>query len=468
MSDISPTMDEEAGLADLIARSGPINASARQASNSPKLPNGEPSEDAIALAFTNRFRDHLRFDHDAGRWFEWDGSRWRRDGKCRAFNYARELGREIGEGKRQMCKASVAAGAERFARADPVHAVEATAWDCDTMLLGVPGGVIDLRTGKRGPANPVDLITKQASVAPESGEPVVWLRFLAEAVNGDNEVVRFLQQWAGYCLTGETREHALAFVYGPGGNGKSVFLNTLVAILGDYAATAAMETFTASRNDRHSTELAMLRGARLVTASETEEGRQWAEAKVKQMTGGDMITARFMRQDNFTFRPQFKLTIAGNHAPALNTVDDAMRRRLNVVPFVTKPEVPDPTLEKKMEAEHGQILAWAIAGCLDWQANGLLRPDAVKVATADYFENQDLFGQWLEERCIRGVAKWEQPTHLYTNWSEFARAAGDGPGSMVTFSDRLQTRGFVKGKTGGIRVYRGLELNGAARDGRAG
>lgn len=318
---------------------------------------------------------------------------------------------------------------------------------------------------KRGVANPSDLITKQASVAPEVGDPVVWLRFLAEAVNNDNEVIRFLRQWAGYCLTGETREHALAFVYGPGGNGKSVFLNTLVSILGDYAVTAAMETFTASRNDRHSTELAMLRGARLVTASETEEGRQWAEAKVKQMTGGDMITARFMRQDNFTFRPQFKLTIAGNHAPALNTVDDAMRRRLNVIPFVTKPAIPDPTLEKKMEAEHGQILSWAIAGCLDWQENGLVRPEAVKFATDDYFDNQDLFGQWLEERCIRAVSKWELPTRLYTNWSEFARAAGDGPGSMVTFSDRLKSRGFAKGKSGGLRVYRGLALTGAARDG---
>jgi putative DNA primase/helicase len=129
-------------------------------------------------------------------------------------------------------------------------------------------------------------------------------------------MVDFLRRWCGYCLTGSTREHAFAFVHGPGGNGKSVFLNTLAGIMADYSATAAMETFADSRHDRHSTELAMLKGARLVTASETEAGRGWAEAKVKAITGGDPITARFMRQDNFTYTPQFKLLIAGNHAPA--------------------------------------------------------------------------------------------------------------------------------------------------------
>jgi P4 family phage/plasmid primase-like protien len=357
-----------------------------------------------------------------------------------------------------MCKASVAAGAERFARADRAHATESSDWDRDDMLLGTPAGTVDLRTGLVTPADPADLITRQTSVAVHGGEPTLWLRFLEEALAGDRETIRFLQQWAGYCLTGDTREHALAFVFGPGGNGKSVFLNTLVAIIGDYAATAAMEAFTASRSDRHSTELAMLRGARLVTASETEEGRAWAEARIKQMTGGDQITARFMRQDNFTFRPQFKLTIAGNHAPALRTVDDAMRRRFNIIPFVTTPTNPDRLLEQKLKDEHGRILAWAIAGCLDWQANGLVRPQAVCAATADYFENEDLFGQWLSERCELGTGLWELPARLYSSWSEYCRAAGDAPGTQRSLSGQLKRRGFMNAKSNGLRIYRGLSL----------
>ena len=166
-----------------------------------------------------------------------------------------------------------------------------------------------------------------------------WRAFISEVTCGDAEVSRFLQQWCGYSLTGDTSEQALFFGCGPGGNGKGVFLNTVSRIIGDYAVAAAMDTFTESDFPKHSTELAMLRGARLVTASETEEGRAWAESRIKQMTGGDPITARFMRKDNFTYTPQFKLTIVGNHSPSLRNVDEAMRRRLRIIPFqYSRPE----------------------------------------------------------------------------------------------------------------------------------
>ncbi len=420
--------------------------------------NAEASEDAIALAFTAKYRDRLKYDHDVGCWFSWTATHWQPDGTHLAFDYARQLGRELSGGKRALSKAAVAAGAERFAQADRAHAVDASIWDADPMLLGTPSGTIDLATGELNEPDPGDYITKQTGVAPEHGEPTLWLKFLNESLSGDAEAIKFVQQWCGYCLTGETREHALAFVYGPGGNGKSVFLNALIAIMGDYAVTAAMETFTASRNDRHSTELAMLRGARLVSASETEEGRAWAEARVKALTGGDPVTARFMRQDNFTFTPQFKLTIAGNHAPALRNVDDAMKRRFNILPFVNKPTNPDPLLDRKLRAEHGKILAWAIAGARDWNARGLSRPEIVQVATDDYFDNQDLFGQWIEEKCSTGESHWEQPTPLYKSWAEYAVAAGDDPGTQRGLSDRLRKRGFVRGKTGGLKVYRGLSV----------
>jgi putative DNA primase/helicase len=239
-------------------------------------------------------------------------------------------------GKKAICKASVAAGAESFCRADPQHAVTSEIWDADPWLLGTPKGTISLKTGKMHQPRPSDFITKLTGCVPDSREPVLWMRFLNDVTRGDEPMMTYLQRVAGYSLTGLTTEHALFFIYGPGGNGKSVYLNLLVHILGDYAANAPMDTFTSSKFNAHPTDLAMLKGARMVTASETEEGRAWAEARIKVLTGGDPITARFMRQDFFTYKPQFKLLFAGNHQPTLHGVDVAMRRRFNMLPFIFK------------------------------------------------------------------------------------------------------------------------------------
>jgi P4 family phage/plasmid primase-like protien len=420
----------------------------------PRRKPEDPSEDDVALAFTKAHGNTLRFDHDIGQWFEWAGMRWQKDGCHRAFTYARTMAREIGGAG----KASFAGGVEKFARADPVHAVTSEIWDSDPLLLGTPRGTVDLRDGSFAPARPEDHNTKLTGVAPAHGEPVRWLQFLHEATAGDHGLMRFLQQMAGYCLTGLTDEHALFFIYGPGGNGKSVFLNILNHVFGDYATTASMDTFTASKSDRHPTDLAMLKGARLVSASETEEGRAWAEARIKQLTGGDRISARFMRQDFFEFSPAFKLVIVGNHAPVLTNVDDAMRRRFNIVPFTHKPTQPDPLLEQKLKEEAPQILAWAIEGCIDWQRNRLVRPEIVSMTTQDYFDDQDLFGQWIADRCERGANKWEQPTPLYNDWVEYARVAGDDPGTLKALGSKLKRNGFQSGKVRGVRCWKGVAL----------
>lgn len=409
------------------------------------------TEDDVARLYTERHRDTMRFDHDAGHWVAWTGDHWRPDATGAAFDFCRTLAREASEGDKAAAgarKASFAAGVERFARCDRAHAVRSDAWDCDPFLLGVPGGAVDLRTGRMIPANPSHGITKQAAVAPDfAADCPLWLRFLDEATGGDVGMVRFLQQWAGYGLTGDTREHALVFIYGPGGNGKSVFLNAVTGIMGDYAATAGMDTFTASKSDRHPTDLAMLRGARLVTASETEEGRAWAESRIKQLTGGDLITARFMRQDFFTFRPTFKLLIVGNHKPVLANVDEAARRRFNIAPFIHRPAQPDRQLEAKLRAEWPAILAWMIRGCLDWNANGLTRPASIADATAEYFADQDLFGQWLESETtveIGNPHRWETSADLFASWSAYAKAAGEQPGTSTKFGEQMGRRGFER------------------------
>lgn len=424
----------------------------------------EVSEDSIAIAFTREFGASMRYDHDVGKWYQWLTTHWAPQSVPVAFHYARQLGRRLGLGKRMHCKSSVAAGAEKFARADPIHAVTSAAWDSDPWMLGTPGGTLDLRTGKMHIARQDEGITKVTKYRPENKPAERWLQFLRDATRDDAEMMTYLQRVAGYCLTGLTSEHALFFIYGPGGNGKSVFLNILVHILGDYALSAPMDTFTSSKFSSHPTELAMLKGARLVTASETEEGRAWAEARIKALTGGDPITARFMRQDFFTYQPQFKLLFAGNHQPTLNTVDDAMKRRFNMLPFIHKPPSPDHLLEEKLKEEAPRILAWALKGCLDWQKHGLGHPASVIEATEEYFTDQDVFGAWIAEKCILGPREWEQPTPLFNDWVRFAKASAEDAGTMVSFSSRLKKLGLKPKRTASMRSIQGISLKRKAQD----
>lgn len=412
------------------------------------------TEDKAAEVFATVYRDRLAYCHDEGSWYEYDGSIWRVHRTPLAFHYARELLRGLSgalNSPGQFQKTKFAAGVERFAQADPVFARTSDHWNNDSFLLGTPTGTVDLRTGRLRDSSARDNINKATAVppAPKSDCPI-WLDFLHDATGGDIELVRLLQQLAGYSLTGDIREHALFFIYGPGGNGKSVYLNTITRILGDYAQTAAMATFEKQANNGIPADLAMLNGARLVTASETEEGKPWAEARIKQMTGGDPITARFMRQNFFTFTPRFKLLIVGNHKPVLSSVDDAMRRRFNIIPFTIKPAAPDKQLEAKLEAEWPAILRWMIEGCTDWQENGLVRPKSVEEATNEYFLEQNVLQQWLDEACEVDRLNphlSESATHLFGSWSKFMVRMGENKPTMKSFSQSLSREGFPKKAT---------------------
>lgn len=282
-------------------------------------------------------------------------------------------------------------------------------------------------------------------------------------------MIAFLRQWCGYLLTGDTREHALLFIYGPGGNGKSVFLNTIRQILHDYCRVAAMETFTASLNDRHPTDLAMLHGARMVCATETDEGRAWAESRIKQLTGGDKVAARFMRQDFFEYTPEFKLMFAGNHKPALRNVDESTRRRFNIVPFVHKPLVPDRELEVKLRREWPGILRWMIEGCVEWQRTGLVRPKVALDATADYFDAQDVFGRWLAEHCILHADLTSKPGVLLTSCRAWAEANGETVPSPPQFRSALEKVSGVRyAKVKGVHWVKGIGLVPPGQNGRGG
>ena len=303
-------------------------------------------------------------------------------------------------------------------------------------------------------------MTKITTATP-GGDCPQWMAFLSDIAGGDVDLQAYLQRMVGYCLTGVTSAHALFFLYGTGANGKSVFANVISTILGDYAATASMDTFVETRGDRHPTDLAGLRGARFVTAIETEQGRRLNESKVKAITGGDKISARFMRQDFFEYTPQFKPVIVGNHKPAIRNIDEAMKRRMHMIPFTVTipPERRDSRLTEKLLAERDGILAWAVAGCLAWQREGLKPPASVVSATEEYFEAEDALGRWLEERCVREPNAKSLTAELFTDWKQWAEAAGEFIGAQRRFSDLLITRGIEKWRNGmGVRGFQGIGL----------
>ena len=320
---------------------------------------------------------------------------------------------------------------------------------------------VDLRTGEQYPPRPEDYCTKIAPVAP-GGDCPLWHAFLARVTDDDTDLQAYLARVCGYWLTGHTHEHALFFLYGTGANGKSVFIETVAGFMGDYAITAPIETFLAAHGDRHPTELAALRGARLVVAHETESGRHWNEGRIKQLTAGDTVAARFMRQDFFTFKPTLKICIVGNHKPSLRTVDEAIRRRFHLIPFrvTIPPEERDQHLSEKLKAEWPGILQWAVEGCLEWRETGLSQPPAVQEATDEYLAAEDTFAAWLEE-CTEPAAEWafETSADLFASWKTWADKAGEQAMSRKRFAEILQSRGFPPKKgTGGVRGFMNIGL----------
>ena len=295
-----------------------------------------------------------------------------------------------------------------------------------------------------------------------SGKAPRWLAFLDQVTDGDHEYQAFLQRFIGYAASGFTHEHAMFFLYGPGGNGKGIFLNTIQAVMGDYATVASMETFTDSKNDRHPTDMAMLQGARMVFAQETERGRAWAESKIKSLTGGDPITARFMRQDFFTFVPKFKLLISGNHMPKLKNVDEAMRRRLYLLPFTQtfKGKDRDTHLAETLTHEYEGILQWIVEGAIAYENEGLKPPLIVQEATNTYFESEDFFNEWLAACCELGANAYENPTNLFNSFKSYTEEINEPTGSDREFRQRLEKAGFTRGSSTskGGRFWRGLRL----------
>jgi P4 family phage/plasmid primase-like protien len=426
----------------------------------------DQSEDFMALAFTSAHAAELRSVPDWGGWLRWDGARWKQDNTLMAFDLARKIVRqhavEMNEMNRavRLASARTVAAVEKLARADQNLACSPDIWDRHPTLLNHPNGIVDLRTGELRPHDRSLHITKITAVAPRGACPL-WLEFLARITEGQEGLAAFLQRIAGYSLTGVTREHAMFFGYGTGGNGKGVFLNTLRAVWGDYADVAPAETFLVTHSERHTTDIAGLRGARLVIAQEIEEGQQWAEAKIKRLTGGDPVKARFMHQNFFEYVPEFKLFVAGNHKPSLRTIDPAIRRRLNLIPFIVNiPEAEqDKELFDKLKAEWPGILQWAVEGCLEWQRIGLAAPPCVSDATQRYLEGEDSVQAWLDDCCTIGPNLTAAKADVRNSWTKWCEHTRTPPGGRNELTDKIEQKGFVSDKgTAGKRCFRGFAI----------
>ena len=378
------------------------------AANHPIDAQGRPpvgSEDAISADFVRSAGRDWRFVPSFGQWKRWTGTHW-------ADDEAGAIGEAIRLACRQAAKATEGAAGRRIASYRTISAVRKITetapeivtvpddWDNDPMLLNTPDGILHLSDGSITSADRSAMMSRIAGARP-SGNCERWKGFLQDVTGGDDDLVRYLARVCGYCLTGSTSEQVFFFLHGHGANGKSVFVSTVSAVLGSYATTAPLDAFMSSRSDRHPTDLAGLTGARLVTVNETEANRSWAEARIKAITGGEMISARFMHRDFFQYRPGYKLIIAGNHLPSLSNSGEAMKRRLHIVPFAVTipPGRRDKHLADRLLEERDGILAWMVDGCIEWQRVGLTPPKTVVSAAEDYFHDEDVVGEWIRDCC---------------------------------------------------------------------
>jgi putative DNA primase/helicase len=444
-----------AASASSATTSGPTAAPQPQPGRQPR---GRGLEDRVALKFATQHADDLRYVAKSSQWMQWGGTCWQSENTLAAFDRARGLCRAAGD-----ARAKIVAAVVTLARTDRRLAAAIEQWDTHPMLLNTTRETIDLATGLARAPERGDYMTKRAGTwLADKGTPCpLWINFLNDVTHADKKLIGFLQRLSGYCLTGLIREQILAFLFGPGGNGKGVFGSTLAKILGDYAVIAPIEMFLASKYQDHPTEIARLKGARLVLAQETQKGGRWDEPKLKTLTGGDRLTGRFMRQDFFDFDPTHKIIVLGNHKPGLSAVNEAIRRRLLLTLFnvVIPPAKRDPDLPNKLVPEHPAILRWMLDGCLEWQRNGLMVPDSVQKASKQYFANQDTMEQWIDD-CVdtRDPRAFTASRTLYRCWKLWCEARGMQPGTEKDFVEELADKGYNQHRYNSARGFKGLKV----------
>jgi putative DNA primase/helicase len=393
-----------------------------------------------------------------------------------------QLRAQLNRAKKELSWALTSEAAPRInamldlARSEPGIPVLPVDLDRDMWLFNCANGTLDLRTGELRQPRREDLLTKLSPTEYQPDAPCPnWLAFLDAIFQGDEYLILFMQRLLGYCLTGDVREQILPILWGGGANGKSTLVNAVLTTMGpDYAMKAPPDLLMESRSDRHPTELANLFGKRLVVASETHQGRRLNEALVKDITGGEPIRARRMREDFWEFSPTHKVFLLTNHRPEVRGTDEGIWRRLRLVPFevtfwnpddpnnvgkVLPPELcQDKALGDKLTAEAPGILAWMVSGCLGWRAEGLTLPEKVSAATTEYRQAEDILAQYIAECCLIGSAMKCKASDIYASYKRWSEAMGETEQlSSKRFGEAMSERGFKRKKSGTI-WYLGVEV----------
>lgn len=436
-----------------------------------------------ARRFINEYREIVRFCHQWNRWIVWDSTRWKRDTQGKTIELGKTLIRNmysdvqsIGNDNvrkamiRHALKSEGRRGLENMlflAQSEPGAPIDATELDTFQHLLNCPNGTVDLKTGQLLPHNKEQMITRST---PTEYDPIkmsdLWIQFLMDITNNNIELVNYLQLAAGYSLTGAIRDHVLFFLYGTGCNGKSTFLNTIINTLGpDYAKTGPRDLLTMKRGgDSHPTATATLHGLRFIATIEAEGGRPLAESLVKSLTGGDVVSTRRMREDYWEFTPTHKIWLAANHKPNIRGTDDAIWRRIKLIPFTTViPECKmDTELTAKLRLETPAILAWCVQGSILWHDLGLVDPACVQEASKAYRDEMDVLGAWISERCITGFALEAKAKDLFDNYRDWCMENNEGKWSVLNnrnFSISLQERGYFKKRSKNGYYYENITIS---------
>jgi putative DNA primase/helicase len=464
-----PTLDELApGVVDQLQRwhrwSSKRNIEYRRRPISSQA-SGAPAFNLTDLGNAERLvarhGDDLRYCHSWGKWLAWDGRRWAVDAtgevERQAVETVASIYTEAANADDKDERKAIARHAERsearraidamiaLGRSRPGVPIKPDDLDADPWALNTASGTVDLRTGDLRAHARSNLITKMIPVEYDlDAQAPRFARFLREIFDGDEDLIAFVQRFAGYSLTGSTDERAFAILHGSGKNGKTTLVELLQDVMGDYARNTDTETVLRKRHAGVGNDVAALKGARFVSAAEVEQGRALAESKVKNLTGSDTVTARFLFAEPFDFRPEFKVWLSTNNKPVIHGTDDAIWDRIRLIPFTRRfaGTQADHALPRKLRTELPGILAWMVAGCLQWQRVGLGEPDKVTAATTGYRAEMDALAAFFEERCVIHPRAEVPATQLYKAYQEWCADSGESDESQRRFGGRLQERGF--------------------------
>ena len=425
------------------------------------------------------YGDRIRFCPEWSKWLVWDGCVWKIDSGCRIFELAvaciRGMYVHIKTIQNQEWRQTLEKHlikSESLRRFDSMLnlagrriaiQIAPKEIDMDGYLLNVKNGTIDLRTGELHEHLKENFISKCANVTYEKdARHENWNLFLLRIMDGNGRLIDFLQKAAGWALTGDMSEQTMFILYGSGANGKSTFLNMIMDILGEYAMSTPTESFMRKHSDGISNDIARLKGTRFVTSVEAEEGKSMSESLIKQVTGQDVLSARFLYGEFFDFFPTFKIFMATNHMPVIKGNDHGIWRRIKLVPFtVTIPYGErDPNLMEKLRQEKSGILNWMIEGCIRWQKEGLGTPEEVQTATDEYQEDMDTIATFLSECCVRDDKGYLRisSADLYRGYCAWCVQNSEHPFVQRMFAIHLQHMGVKKGRDMSTRYWKGIAL----------